>query len=63
MSCRKKVALKLKTYTVVSDAVEQGVLYGIRRAHKYTDAPSDDLLLEQVREAVLSSLCEVVDFP
>jgi hypothetical protein len=57
-----KRKLKLQTYTLVEDAVSRAIDYGWRRAHKYVDEPDQDLILQEIERAVMSQLCEVVDF-
>jgi hypothetical protein len=50
--------MKPKTYPVLEMAVEDGVHYGINRAYKYTDDPSREQIIAEVRDAVMNSLCE-----
>ena len=57
-----KRQLKLKLYTVISRAVEEGVGYGVARAFKYSDAPSRESLIDHVAREVMNSLDEVVDY-
>lgn len=63
---RKLVALRVRTYEVVSEAVERGVICGMRRAFKHADKrPAEDtmdLIAERVLSAVMDELCEVVNF-
>jgi len=54
--------VRVNAYKVVSDAVEQGAIYGWYRAHKYTDKPVEDDAVEAIRQAVLNELCEVLIF-
>jgi hypothetical protein len=56
------VQLFLKTYRIIEDAVESGVAYGIRRAYKHTDNPSETALQENIEHAVMNALSEVIDF-
>ena len=61
----QSVALAMRVYPVVEDAVERGVLYGISRAYKYLDDgthPTEQQLSESITREVMNSLCEVVDF-
>ncbi len=53
---------KVKLYKVVSEAVSTGVKYGVNRAHKHTDCPSIDHIIEQVENAVLNELSEVLEY-
>lgn len=57
-----KNVVQLNVFTVVEKAVEEGAAYGVRRAYKHTDSPSQDEIIEQVRQGVLNALCEVIDF-
>lgn len=61
-----KRRLPLRTYAVVSDAVEAGAAYGLRRFFKHRDDGPDDATLaamaEAVENAVMASMAEVVDF-
>lgn len=54
--------LTLRAYPIVARAVEEGVAYGYRRAHKYTDSPSEEGLCEAIVSAVMGELCGVLDF-
>ena len=47
---------------IVERAVEEGLAHGLRRASKYADAPSDELILREVEWAVMLALDEVIDF-
>lgn len=57
--------LKVKTYEVVSRAVEEGVSFGWQRFMKYHDgdvSEMQDAVYDNVVREVLNALCEVVDF-
>lgn len=54
--------LKVRSYPVMERAVEEGVGYGWRRAHKHTDKPDEDTAIEQIRQAVMNEICEAFDF-
>lgn len=54
--------VKVRAYSVFSRAVEEGVAYGWRRAHKYTDQPDEATIKEQIVTAVLNEVCEWFDF-
>lgn len=56
-------AVRVKTYEIFTRAVEEGVEYGIKRAHKHTDTPTREGLSSAVYDAVVNSVCEVFDFP
>ena len=54
--------MKIDAYRVVSEAVEHGVRYGWRRAHKHTDTPDEETILGYIEDAVLTELCEYIRF-
>ena len=54
--------LKVRAYPVLRRAVEEGVAYGWRRAHKHTDTPDPKAIEEQIVDAVLGEICEYFDF-
>lgn len=57
-----KRPLRFASYSIVSHAVEQGISLGYRRAHKHTDTPSEDLILESVLREVMGCLDEVIQW-
>jgi hypothetical protein len=54
--------MKIRAYPILSRAVEEGVAYGWRRAHKHVDAPDAKSIEEQIVTAVLSEICEYFNF-
>jgi len=44
---------------ILRRAVEEGIAYGWRKAHKHTDKPSEDAIREAIEDAVMSEICEV----
>lgn len=61
---KKKIAggVSFRAYEIISDAVERGVQRGTSRAYKYSDNPTSDYCTEQIEQAVMSELCEILDF-
>ena len=59
---KSKPSLSLRAYYIVSDAVESGVMFGLNRAHKHTDNPSREVLMDNICREVMNALAEVVDF-
>lgn len=51
-----------KTYPLLSQAVEDGVLYGYRRAHKHTDEPTESEICLAITDAVMAQISESFDF-
>jgi hypothetical protein len=54
--------MKVRAYSVLRRAVEEGVAYGWRRAHKYSEEPDATSIEEQIVTAVLNEVCEYFDF-
>lgn len=57
-----KQKLKLKTYSILSDAVEEGLGYGYQRAYKYSNSPTKEQMIETMLHCVMLSLDDVVNF-
>lgn len=58
--------IKVRLYDLLSDAVESGVGWGVHYAFKHSgpDLTEDERerLKEQIRQSVMSELCEKIDF-
>lgn len=54
--------LFMRIYSIIDDAVEKGVNFGMYRAHKHTSTPSEDDIKEAIKSAVMDELTEVIDF-
>lgn len=52
-----------KAYPVMCQAVEIGVTYGLMRAHKHTDTPTQEQIADEIERAVINEMCERFDFP
>jgi len=57
-----KGTVAVDVYHVIERAVDEGVCYGYSRAHKHTDAPTEETLKNEIEQAVMNSLCEVLEF-
>jgi len=55
-------AVRLNAYRIIEDAVERGVRYGIHRAHKHTENPSEEHLIQEIHRAVMNDLSEILKF-
>ena len=53
--------MKVRAYFVLRRAVEEGVAYGWRRAHKHSDQPDASTIDDQIVTAVLHQGCEDFD--
>ena len=54
--------IQFKAYTIIERAVSEGVAYGIRRAHKHVEKPTNEILEEKILDAVMLALSEIIDF-
>lgn len=54
--------MRVRSYAVLSRAVEEGVAFGWRRAHKHVEAPSEAATQSAIVDAVLSEISEYFDF-
>lgn len=59
---RNVSAIRLRAYPIIDRAVEEGIAYGYRRAYKHTDDPQAEDIQEQIRQAVMQALCDVLEF-
>lgn len=54
--------MRPKTYKILDDAVSAGVGYGIQRAFKHTDSPTQEAIELEVARAVMGAISEVFTF-
>ena len=54
--------MTVRAYPVLCRAIEEGVAYGWRRAHKHTDAPDVAAIEEQIVTGVLNEISLYFDF-
>lgn len=54
--------MKPRTYEILRRAVEEGVRYGLSRARKHVESPSDAQLEIAVEEAVMNAISEYFTF-
>jgi hypothetical protein len=59
----RTVRVRVDAYGVVCEAVENGIAYGWRRAHKHADAPGEEAICSAIYQAVINELCEALEFP
>ena len=55
--------IRVKTYTVLERAIEEGVEFGYNRAFKYTDHPTRETFLKEITNAIMLNIDEVFSFP
>ena len=54
--------MKIKMYQLISRAIEEGVDFGWNRAHKHSEKPEKNTVLDSIHSEVMSQICEVFDF-
>ena len=54
--------MHVRAYEVLRRALEEGIDYGWRRAHKHTEAPGEAAIKDEVLQGILNEVCEVFDF-
>lgn len=64
-TCKIKPAatVQIDTYKIIARAVEEGINYGWNRAHKHVDTPNEHHIKQEIEQAVLNSLSELLIFP
>lgn len=50
--------LKPKTYPILLQAIEEGVLHGYNRAHKHVESPDGVLLVDSIVKYTMESVLE-----
>jgi hypothetical protein len=50
--------MKPDTYRLLERCVEDGLSRGYHRAHKHTDAPSQEQLTDAMLQAIMHEVCE-----
>lgn len=56
----KSETLKVKVWPVLREAVEIGVAYGWRRAHKHVEHPTPEAIQEEQAQAIMNEIGERV---
>lgn len=54
--------MKFKAYEIIVRAVDEGSAYGVRRAFKHTNTPTEHEIIAAVEEAIMETLHAVLDF-
>ena len=54
--------MKPKEYNVLAMCVENGLMAGWARAHKYNQTPDPQVIRDTIQDAVLGEICEWFDF-
>lgn len=54
--------MRVDAYTVLDRAVEEGIAYGWRRAHKHVASPDEAAIQAAIQDAVMNSIAGVFKF-
>lgn len=54
--------MRVRAYDVLRRAIEEGVEYGWRRAHKHTDTPDSETIKDQIVTGILNEVSEYFAF-
>ena len=57
-----KASVRINVYTVILNAVQEGVSRGWRKAHKHTETPSDEAIVSGIMDSVMLELSEILKF-
>ena len=57
-----KIKPKIKKYNVIQEALERGILWGLKRAKKHLNNPTDEYIVEQILHHINLELEEVIDY-
>jgi hypothetical protein len=55
-----KRRLRVKTYALISDAIDKALEAGWRRARKHNDTPSPEWIVESQHRYIMAALDEIV---
>lgn len=55
--------MRANEYKILVECVERGVTFGMARAVKYTDTPTDKAREEAIVNAIMNEICDVFIFP
>ena len=54
--------MKANLRKILERAIEEGIAYGYHRAHKYTDTPDENLMIERISYAIWLEIDENFTF-
>ncbi len=55
------LTLRARTYDILTEAIENGVACGWRRAHKHVEHPGEEAITESISREVLNALHEAFE--
>lgn len=57
-----KNKLKMNTYAILKECIENGINRGWNKAHKHTDDPSEEYIKDQILHYIMLQVCEKFKF-
>ena len=57
-----RVRLRLSLYSIFREEMDAAIQRGWNRAHKYVEVPTPEQVCEGILQAVMGSLCDMIDF-
>jgi hypothetical protein len=54
--------MKANFYNILASAIEEGTRYGHNKAYKYTTNPDEELVITEITNAIMNSICEYIIF-
>lgn len=54
--------MKINTRRVLEDCIENGVKFGLSRAHKHIENPSEDVILDHIHREIMNQVDEYFSF-
>jgi len=60
--CIRGQSIRVRAYPVMEQAVEDGVIWGWQRAHKYVRRPTEDQIKDAMFEETMREIAEAFDF-
>ncbi len=55
------LTLKVRAYDILTEAIENGVACGWRRAHKHVEHPGEEAITESINREVVNALHEAFE--
>jgi hypothetical protein len=52
--------MTFNAYVLIGRAIDEGISYGLRRAYKHVDNPSEEAIQEALHRAIMDSLSEII---
>lgn len=54
--------MKVKTRVLLEDCIKEGIDYGYTKAHKHTDNPEEQTILNSIQHSIMEKIYEYFSF-